>query len=234
MQTVSSKVRYVHSTGAWLLPGMLSVSHLCAPCLSPSRTPCLVIGGCKSSRLLHPDSYFRFQKKTEISPCWSCICACEADSSKTTMLRFHCCVPLACPLLTYHRRVFSALDDHAELHLALLEGIKDRYETPFFNALVAYSRRYKPLACTCKCCLCASCSPPLKLSLRGVDSVGQTRLLTSMRTTIPVITGRWVFSMPLRSRVATRCSSRTGSKTSSSSTGGTCSRPSRLPLAVRT
>jgi hypothetical protein len=39
------------------------------------------------------------------------------------------------------RRVFSALDDHTELHLTILEGIKRRSDTPFFNALIAYSRR---------------------------------------------------------------------------------------------
>jgi lysine decarboxylase len=37
--------------------------------------------------------------------------------------------------------VFSALDDHTELHLTILEGVKRRSDTPFFNALIAYSRR---------------------------------------------------------------------------------------------
>eukprot|EP00123_Amoebidium_parasiticum_P014050 comp22298_c0_seq1/m.33086 comp22298_c0_seq1/g.33086 ORF comp22298_c0_seq1/g.33086 comp22298_c0_seq1/m.33086 type:complete len:979 (-) comp22298_c0_seq1:738-3674(-) len=39
------------------------------------------------------------------------------------------------------RRVFAAMDDHTELHLAILEGIKERVSTPFFDAVVEYSQR---------------------------------------------------------------------------------------------
>eukprot|EP00123_Amoebidium_parasiticum_P009432 comp19467_c0_seq1/m.22661 comp19467_c0_seq1/g.22661 ORF comp19467_c0_seq1/g.22661 comp19467_c0_seq1/m.22661 type:complete len:926 (-) comp19467_c0_seq1:100-2877(-) len=39
------------------------------------------------------------------------------------------------------RRVFAAMDDHTELHLAILSGVQARVSTPFFDALVAYSKR---------------------------------------------------------------------------------------------
>jgi arginine decarboxylase len=39
------------------------------------------------------------------------------------------------------RRVFYRLEDYLELHLSILKGIYDRYETPFFTALREYSRK---------------------------------------------------------------------------------------------
>ncbi|HXV59801.1 MAG TPA: aminotransferase class I/II-fold pyridoxal phosphate-dependent enzyme [Vicinamibacteria bacterium] len=39
------------------------------------------------------------------------------------------------------RRVFYQQEDYLELHLSILKGIDDRYETPFFNALREYSHR---------------------------------------------------------------------------------------------
>ena len=39
------------------------------------------------------------------------------------------------------RRVFFALEEMLELHLAILEGIKDRYETPYFDNLKKYAQR---------------------------------------------------------------------------------------------
>ncbi len=39
------------------------------------------------------------------------------------------------------RRVFYHQEDYVELHLTILRGIYDRYDTPFFNALREYSRR---------------------------------------------------------------------------------------------
>jgi arginine decarboxylase len=39
------------------------------------------------------------------------------------------------------RRVFFALEEMLELHLALLEGIKERYETPYFDNLKKYAQR---------------------------------------------------------------------------------------------
>jgi arginine decarboxylase len=39
------------------------------------------------------------------------------------------------------RRVFYTQEDYRELHLSILRGIHDRYETPFFNALREYSNR---------------------------------------------------------------------------------------------
>jgi arginine decarboxylase len=39
------------------------------------------------------------------------------------------------------RRVFYHLEDYLELHLSILRGIDDRYDTPFFNALRKYSHR---------------------------------------------------------------------------------------------
>ncbi|MCS6903989.1 MAG: ornithine decarboxylase [Bacteroidia bacterium] len=39
------------------------------------------------------------------------------------------------------RRVFYGKENFLELHLSILRGIDERYETPFFNALKAYSQR---------------------------------------------------------------------------------------------
>src|SRR3954462_10666904 len=39
------------------------------------------------------------------------------------------------------RRVFYAVEEPLELHLAVLEGVRDRYETPFFDNLKRYARR---------------------------------------------------------------------------------------------
>jgi arginine decarboxylase len=39
------------------------------------------------------------------------------------------------------RRVFYAVEELLELHLAILEGVQDRYETPFFNNLKKYAQR---------------------------------------------------------------------------------------------
>lgn len=39
------------------------------------------------------------------------------------------------------QRVFYHEEDYLELHLSILRGIHDRYETPFFNALRQYSQR---------------------------------------------------------------------------------------------
>jgi arginine decarboxylase len=39
------------------------------------------------------------------------------------------------------RRVFYAIEELLELHLAILEGVQDRYDTPFFNNLKKYAQR---------------------------------------------------------------------------------------------
>ncbi len=39
------------------------------------------------------------------------------------------------------RRVFYNAEDFTELHLNILRGVSERYETPFFNALKAYSQQ---------------------------------------------------------------------------------------------
>src|SRR2546430_11081289 len=39
------------------------------------------------------------------------------------------------------RRIFYGLEDLMEIHLALLEGINQRYDTPYFNNLKNYARR---------------------------------------------------------------------------------------------
>src|SRR5215813_14169625 len=39
------------------------------------------------------------------------------------------------------RRVFYAVEELLELHLAILEGVADRYETPFFDNLKKYAQR---------------------------------------------------------------------------------------------
>lgn len=39
------------------------------------------------------------------------------------------------------RRIFYSVEEPLELHLALLEGVRDRYETPFFDNLKRYAQR---------------------------------------------------------------------------------------------
>src|SRR4029078_11431087 len=39
------------------------------------------------------------------------------------------------------RRIFYSVEDLLELHLSILEGIQDRYETPFFDNLKKYAQR---------------------------------------------------------------------------------------------
>src|SRR4051794_38132426 len=39
------------------------------------------------------------------------------------------------------RRIFYAVEEPLELHLSILEGVQDRYETPFFDNLKRYARR---------------------------------------------------------------------------------------------
>lgn len=39
------------------------------------------------------------------------------------------------------RRIFYRSEDYLELHLSILKGIRERYETPFFDALRAYSQK---------------------------------------------------------------------------------------------
>src|SRR5687768_4250626 len=39
------------------------------------------------------------------------------------------------------RRIFHNVDEPMELHLALLDGVNDRYETPYFNNLKKYAQR---------------------------------------------------------------------------------------------
>ena len=41
----------------------------------------------------------------------------------------------------YFRRVFYRQEDLQEQHLSIIRGIRERYETPFFTALVEYSQR---------------------------------------------------------------------------------------------
>jgi arginine decarboxylase len=43
--------------------------------------------------------------------------------------------------LTTFRRIFYRTEDLAELHLTILRGIQDKYQTPFFTALKEYSKR---------------------------------------------------------------------------------------------
>ncbi len=40
-----------------------------------------------------------------------------------------------------YRRVFYRQEDHVELHLSILKGISERYDTPFFTALRNYSHK---------------------------------------------------------------------------------------------
>lgn len=42
---------------------------------------------------------------------------------------------------TDFRRVFYGSEDYLELHLSILKGIGERYETPFFSALMQYSQK---------------------------------------------------------------------------------------------
>ena len=39
------------------------------------------------------------------------------------------------------RRIFYSVEELLELHLAILEGVQDRYETPFFDNLKKYAQR---------------------------------------------------------------------------------------------
>ena len=39
------------------------------------------------------------------------------------------------------RRIFYRQEDLQDLHLSIMRGIQDRYETPFFTALKSYSQR---------------------------------------------------------------------------------------------
>src|SRR5467141_5103445 len=39
------------------------------------------------------------------------------------------------------RRIFYSVEELLELHLAILEGVQDRYDTPFFNNLKKYAQR---------------------------------------------------------------------------------------------
>ncbi len=43
--------------------------------------------------------------------------------------------------LTLFRRIFYQQEDVQEQHLSILRGIRERYNTPFFNALMEYSRK---------------------------------------------------------------------------------------------
>jgi arginine decarboxylase len=43
--------------------------------------------------------------------------------------------------ITNFKRIFYQTEDIQELHLTILRGIAERYETPFFSALVEYSKR---------------------------------------------------------------------------------------------
>lgn len=43
--------------------------------------------------------------------------------------------------LDIFRRIFYRMEDVQELHLTILNGINERYETPFFTALTEYSKR---------------------------------------------------------------------------------------------
>ena len=45
------------------------------------------------------------------------------------------------PKANVMRRIFYAVEELLELHLAILEGVQDRYDTPFFNDLKKYAQR---------------------------------------------------------------------------------------------
>ena len=45
------------------------------------------------------------------------------------------------PAASCARRIFYAVEELLELHLAVLEGIQERYETPFFDNLKRYAQR---------------------------------------------------------------------------------------------
>ena len=43
--------------------------------------------------------------------------------------------------LDYFKRVYYRTEDLQEIHLSIIQSIKDRYETPFFSALMEYSKK---------------------------------------------------------------------------------------------
>ena len=45
------------------------------------------------------------------------------------------------PMADVARRIFYSVEELLELHLAILEGVQDRYETPFFDNLKKYAQR---------------------------------------------------------------------------------------------
>jgi len=45
------------------------------------------------------------------------------------------------PMADVARRVFYSIEELLELHLAILEGVQDRYDTPFFDNLKKYAQR---------------------------------------------------------------------------------------------
>ena len=45
------------------------------------------------------------------------------------------------PAAACARRIFYAVEEMLELHLAVLEGIQERFETPFFDNLKRYAQR---------------------------------------------------------------------------------------------
>lgn len=45
------------------------------------------------------------------------------------------------PMADVARRIFYSVEELLELHLAILEGIQDRYDTPFFDNLKKYAQR---------------------------------------------------------------------------------------------
>ena len=44
-------------------------------------------------------------------------------------------------MLNCFKRIFYRTEDLQEIHLSILQGIRERYETPFFSALMNYSRK---------------------------------------------------------------------------------------------
>jgi arginine/lysine/ornithine decarboxylase len=45
------------------------------------------------------------------------------------------------PMADVARRIFYSIEELLELHLAILEGVQDRYDTPFFDNLKKYAQR---------------------------------------------------------------------------------------------
>src|SRR6185437_11646418 len=45
------------------------------------------------------------------------------------------------PMANIARRIFYSVEELLELHLAIMEGIQDRYDTPFFDNLKKYAQR---------------------------------------------------------------------------------------------